>query len=131
MKVLSRVVTFLTCTDAGKTRDFFETILGFPFVADDGFALVFDLHGTPLRIAKAESFTPIIGTVLGWEVDDIRSAIQELKTRGIVFEQFNLPFLQQDADGVWTAPDGDLVAWFRDPAGNTLSLSQHASKPAN
>jgi catechol 2,3-dioxygenase-like lactoylglutathione lyase family enzyme len=125
MALLSRMICFLTTTNPEKARAFYSGILGFRFVVDDGFALVFDANGTMIRIAKAQAFTPAQGTVLGWQVDDMAGAVLELKKQGVVFEQFNLQFLKQDADGVWTAPGGDQVAWFKDPDGNVLSISKH------
>jgi catechol 2,3-dioxygenase-like lactoylglutathione lyase family enzyme len=119
------MIGFITTTKPEEARAFYSGILGFRFVVDDGFALVFDAHGTMLRIAKAQAFTPAQGTVLGWQVDDMPGAVLELKRKGVVFEQFNLPFLKQDADGVWAAPGGDQVAWFKDPDGNVLSISKH------
>jgi len=125
MALLSRMVGFLTTTNPERARAFYSVILGFRFVTDDGFALVFDANGTMLRIAKAQAFTPAQGTVVGWQIDDMPGAVVELKEKGVVFEQFNLPFLKQDPDGVWTAPGGDQVAWFKDPDGNVLSISKH------
>lgn len=125
MPLLSKVIGFVTCTDPDKAKAFYGQVLGFPMVGDDGFALVFDAHGTMLRVARARQFTPAQGTVLGWEVSDIHAAIAELAPRGVQFEQFNLPFMKQDDAGVWTTPNGDQVAWFKDPEGNTLSISQH------
>jgi catechol 2,3-dioxygenase-like lactoylglutathione lyase family enzyme len=119
------MIGFITTTKPDEARAFYAGILGFRFVADDGFVLVFDANGTMLRVAKAQAFTPAMGTVLGWQVDDMAVAVLELKKTGVVFEQFNLPFLKQDADGVWTAPGGDQVAWFKDPDGNVLSISKH------
>jgi catechol 2,3-dioxygenase-like lactoylglutathione lyase family enzyme len=127
MPVLSKMIGFLNCTEPEKTKAFFSDLLGFRFVSDDGFALVFDAHGTMLRINKARQFTPAQGTVLGWEVPDVHEAVAELSGRGVVFEQFNLDFMKQDADGVWMAPGGDQVAWFKDPDGNVLSVSQHGA----
>ena len=127
MATLTKLVGFLTTTKPEEARSFFEQTLGFRFIADDGFALVFDANGTTIRIAKAREFTPAHGTVLGWEVDDIRSAVGELVARGVHFEQFNLAFLKQDEMSVWTAPSGDEVAWFKDPDGNLLSISAHVS----
>lgn len=125
MPVLSRMVGFVTTTNPERAQAFYSGILGFRFIADDGFALVFDANGTMIRIAKAQAFTPAQGTVLGWQVDDMPAAVLALKQSGVVFEQFNLPFLKQDSDGVWTAPTGDQVAWFKDPDGNVLSISKH------
>jgi catechol 2,3-dioxygenase-like lactoylglutathione lyase family enzyme len=126
--MLTRMVGFVTTTSAERARAFYGDTLGFRFLGDDGFALSFDANGTRLRVAKAASFTPGQATVLGWETDDIVAAVQALAARGVHFEQFNLPFLVQDALGIWTAPNGDRVAWFKDPDGNTLSLSCHTSR---
>ena len=77
------------------------------------------------RVNKAPSFTPAPGTILGWQVDDMDAAVRELTARGVRFEQFGLSFMEQSAEGVWTTPNGDQVAWFKDPDGNVLSISQH------
>lgn len=129
MSLLTRMVGFVTTTAPDRARTFYGDMLGFTFVGDDGFALSFDAHGTRLRVAKAQAFTPSPATVLGWEVADIVATVKELGARGVQFEQFNLPFLKQDALGIWTAPNGDRVAWFKDPDGNTLSVSCHTSRP--
>jgi catechol 2,3-dioxygenase-like lactoylglutathione lyase family enzyme len=129
MSLLSRMVGFVTTTAPDRAKAFYADVLGFTFLGDDGFALSFDGHGTRLRVAKAQAFTPSPATVLGWEVDDIVAAVKELGARGVRFEQFNLPFLAQDTLGIWTAPNGDQVAWFKDPDGNTLSVSWHTPRP--
>jgi catechol 2,3-dioxygenase-like lactoylglutathione lyase family enzyme len=126
--MLTKMVGFVTTTVPEQAKAFYGDTLGFRFIEDDGFALSFDAHGTRLRIAKAQTFTPGQATVLGWEVADIVAAVKELGARGVAFEQFNLPFLVQDALGIWTAPTGDRVAWFKDPDGNTLSVSCHRSR---
>jgi hypothetical protein len=62
-------------------------------------------------------------TVLGWAVPDIEATLAELAGRGVAGLRFeNLP---QDEQGIWTTPDGSKVAWFHDPDGNTLSITQH------
>ena len=126
--MLNKMVGFVTTTAPERARAFYGDKLGFRFIEDDGFALAFDANGTLLRVAKAQSFTPSQATVLGWEVTDIAAAVSDLAARGVVFEQFNLPFLVQDTLGIWTAPNGDRVAWFKDPDGNTLSISCHRSR---
>lgn len=126
--MLTRMVGFVTTTSPERAKAFYGDTLGFRFLDDDGFALSFDAHGTRLRVAKAAAFAPGQATVLGWEVDDIVAAVQALSARGVRFEQFNLPFLVQDALGIWAAPNGDRVAWFKDPDGNTLSISCHTSR---
>jgi catechol 2,3-dioxygenase-like lactoylglutathione lyase family enzyme len=125
MPALHKMVGFVTTTNPEKAKSFYGDVLAFRFVSEDNFALVFDANGTTIRVGKAQAFTPAQGTVLGWEVDDIYAAIRELVPRGVHFEQFGLPFLKQDEHGVWTPPNGDKVAWFKDPDGNVLSISQH------
>ncbi len=125
MAVLNKIIGFVTTNDADKAKAFYGGVLGFRLLSDDNFAVVFDANGTMLRIAKGRDFKPAHGTVLGWEVGDIQAAVAELSANGVHFEQFNLPFMKQDERGVWTAPTGDQVAWFKDPDGNTLSVSHH------
>jgi catechol 2,3-dioxygenase-like lactoylglutathione lyase family enzyme len=125
MATLGKIIGFVTTTKPEEARAFYGDTLGFRFVSDDNFALVFDAHGTMLRVGKAREFTPAQGTVLGWKVEDIQAAVQELSARGVKFEQFNMDFMKQDAAGIWTAPGGDKVAWFKDPDSNVLSISQH------
>jgi len=125
MPVLNRIVGFVSTTKPEKARAFYGGVLGFRLISDDEFALAFDANGTMIRVGKARSHTPAQGTVLGWQVDAIEPAVRELSARGVTFEQFNLPFLKQDGLGIWTAPNGDQVAWFKDPDGNVLSISKH------
>lgn len=125
MVKLDRIVGFVMTSQPEAAKEFYVSKLGFNFVRDDGFALVFDAHGTMLRVGKAKSVTPTQGTVLGWEVADIVAAVRHLKAGGISFERYD--FMHPDADGIVTFPTGDKVAWFKDPDGNVLSLSQHVS----
>ena len=128
MPALTRMVGFVTTTDPERAKAFYGDSLGFTLQHDDDFALVFDANGTTLRVVKAQAFTPGVGTVLGWQVDDVYAAIRELTARGVRFEQFGLPFMPQDKSGVWTASPTDRVAWFKDPDGNVLSISQHGHR---
>lgn len=97
-------------------------MLGLRFVKDDGFAMVMDANGIMVRVTKAQ-FTPAPFTILGWQVKEIEQVAAGLQGKGVQFERFG--FFQQDALGIWTAPTGDKVAWFKDPDGNVLSVSQH------
>jgi hypothetical protein len=92
-------------------------------VSQDQFALVMSVGGHKIRMTRIPNFTPAPGTVLGWEVDDIQAAASWLKNRGVNLEKY--PFAQDRELGIWTAPSGDKVAWFKDPDGNLLSVSQH------
>ena len=118
----SKVIAFVATTDAEKARMFYEQKLGLTFVSDSPFALEFDANGTMLRIQKVHELAPAKHTVLGWQVEDIRAEIAALVKNGVVFERYG--FLPQDESGVWTAPSGAKIAWFKDPDGNTLSLTQ-------
>jgi len=97
--------------------------VGLRFQKDDGFALVFDANGTMVRIATVPEFTPLQFTILGWQVTNIEKMAADLQKKGVRFEIFG--FFKQDELGIWTAPTGDKVAWFKDPDGNILSISQH------
>ena len=120
-----KVVTFLLTRDPGAATSFYRDALGFQYLRDDGFALVFDLGGVMLRIGKVKEFAPAQNTVLGWEVDDIGAALKQFEQKGVRFERY--PNMGQDDQGICTFPNGDKVAWFKDPDGNVLSLSQHAA----
>jgi len=122
---MDSVVTFLLTQNPDAAVRFYRDRLGFTFLRDDGFALVFDLNGVMLRIGKVPQFTPAPNTVLGWESSDIVSAVDGLARNGVVFERY--PNMAQDERGIHTFPTGDKVAWFKDPDGNVLSLSQHAA----
>jgi catechol 2,3-dioxygenase-like lactoylglutathione lyase family enzyme len=121
----TNIIAFVPIKDSQKSRAFYEGILGLRFVKDDGFALVLDANGIMVRAAKMKDFTPAQFTVLGWQVSDIENVVRELTKKGVHFEIFG--FFKQDELGIWTAPTGDKVAWFKDPDGNTLSVSQHAA----
>jgi catechol 2,3-dioxygenase-like lactoylglutathione lyase family enzyme len=116
------IVAFVPTKDFEKAKAFYVGILGLAFVKEDGFALVLDAHGIKVRVAKAE-FTPAPFTILGWQVPDIEKMVTGLQAKGVHFERFG--FFKQDELGIWTAPSGDKVAWFKDPDGNVLSVSQH------
>lgn len=120
---LDRFVGFTLTAKPEEAKTFYRDKLGFQFVRDDGFALVFDAHGTMLRISKVQQHTPPPNTVLGWEVSDIASAVRDLSAAGVTFERYD--FMKPDGQGIVTFPTGDKVAWFKDPDGNVLSLSQH------
>jgi catechol 2,3-dioxygenase-like lactoylglutathione lyase family enzyme len=123
MIATSPIIAFIPTKDAAHARAFYEQQLGLRFVSDDTFAIVMDANGTMLRIVRVGEFTPAPFTILGWQVEDIHKTIAEMSARGVQFTRY--PYFEQSTDGVWTAPGGAKVAWFLDPDGNTLSLSQH------
>ncbi len=116
------LIAFIPTKDAARARSFYEA-LGLRFVSDDSFAIVMDANGTMVRVVPVGDFTPFPFTILGWQVEDIHKTVAEMTGEGVTFTRYS--FLEQSADGVWTAPGGAKVAWFTDPDGNTLSVSQH------
>ena len=123
MLASGKMVGFIPTKDYDKARAFYEGKLGFEFVSDDMFALVMRAGETMIRIAKAKDFTPAQYTVLGWEVANIEEVVKWLQKRGVALEKY--PFVQDEELGIWTTPNGDKVAWFKDPDGNVLSVSQN------
>jgi len=117
-----KVMAFVATRDGRRAREFYEGTLGLQVVSDDDYALALDASGTQIRIQKVESFTPHPFTALGWEVSSIDDTVEALRARGVTFEVF--VGMNQDQQGVWQAPSGARVAWFKDPDGNVLSLTQ-------
>jgi catechol 2,3-dioxygenase-like lactoylglutathione lyase family enzyme len=124
MLAAGKLIGFVPTKDSARSREFYEGKLGFKFVSDDQFALVMQAGESTIRIAKAGKFTPAQYTVMGWEVTDIEAMVKWLNGRGVTFEKY--PFVQDQQHCIWTTPNGDKVAWFKDPDGNVLSLSQHS-----
>jgi len=117
-----KVVAFVPTADATKARSFYEGILGLRAVSEDRFALVLDANGTMLRVTNVQNFNPQQFTILGWDVTDIDEAVSRLNQRGVQFENYGMA--GQDERGIWKSPSGARVAWFKDPDGNVLSLTQ-------
>ena len=116
------VITFLSTTDASRSIPFYRDTLGLKFIEDSPYAVVFEGNGTMLRIQRVGELTPAQSTALGWGVADITTAVRALVAKGVTFERYT--FVEQDGDGIWTAPGGTRVAWFKDPDGQLLSLTQ-------
>jgi predicted enzyme related to lactoylglutathione lyase len=116
------LIAFAATTDLDRARLFYEQVLGLPVTEQTDLACVFDANGTMLRVTAVPEVAPAGYTVLGWQVADITAATRELSARGVRFLRFD--GMDQDADGVWTSPGGGRIAWFADPDGNTLSLTQ-------
>jgi catechol 2,3-dioxygenase-like lactoylglutathione lyase family enzyme len=119
----SKLVAFIATTDAARAKAFYGETLELPLVSEDPFAVVFNANGTMIRITPVRDIAIGGYTVLGWQIADMDAAVAGLVARGVVFERF--PGLPQDENGVWDAPGGTKVAWFKDPDGNLLSISRH------
>ncbi|HEY2408386.1 MAG TPA: VOC family protein [Polyangiaceae bacterium] len=116
------VVAFIATRDGVVARQFYEKTLGLRLISDEPWVLVFDANGTTLRIQKVDAFTPFPFTALGWTVPSIEALVGALEKQGIKLERYD--GMKQDARGIWRSPSGARVAWFKDPDGNTLSVTE-------
>ncbi len=117
-----RIAAFIASAQPERAKQFYRDTLGLRLVSDDNFAVVFDCAGVQLRIQKVETFRPHTFTALGWQVPRIRRSVSALAARGVIFERYG--FMEQDELGIWQAPSGAKVAWFKDPDGNLLSVTE-------
>ena len=122
MLATAKIIAFVATTDGTRARRFYETVLGLRVISDDAFALALDVNGTMLRVQKVKSLSPALHTILGWAVLDIKGTVDDLQTKGVEFVKYS--GMPQDERGIWRSPSGASVAWFKDPDGNTLSLTQ-------
>ena len=120
----SEVIAFAAATDLNRAREFYAGTLGLRLVEQNDYACVFDAQGTMLRITAVTEVVRPGYTILGWRVGDIGQMCAGLRAKGIAFNRYK--GMDQDDNGVWTTPGGDRIAWFTDPDGNTLSLTQFA-----
>jgi catechol 2,3-dioxygenase-like lactoylglutathione lyase family enzyme len=119
------IIAFVPTRNRRKAREFFEATLGLRFISDDQFALVFDANGVMVRVVDVSGvgdYKPAPFTILGWSVSNVGKAVKDLQKNGVKFERY--PGMEQDQLGVWSSPGGAKVAWFKDPDGNVLSLTE-------
>jgi catechol 2,3-dioxygenase-like lactoylglutathione lyase family enzyme len=121
----SDIIAFVSAMDLDRGRGFYEHTLGLRVIEQDAYACVLDANGTMVRLTAAATVATPGYTVLGWRVTDIGSTVRALAARGVVFSHYD--GMGQDEQGIWTTPGGDKVAWFQDPDGNVLSLTQFAA----
>jgi predicted enzyme related to lactoylglutathione lyase len=122
MLVAETLKTFVPTVKPQEAKAFYKDILGLKFLGEDNYGMEFDSGGTLLRIITVRELKPQEFTVLGWNVKDIQAEIRSLNGKGVVFEKYD--FLPQDDLRIWTSPNNSKVAWFKDPDGNILSVSQ-------
>ena len=119
----AKLTAFAATTDAARARTFYGGVLGLTLRSEDDFALSFDAGGVELRVQKVERLTPQPFTVLGWQVGDVADVVRRLAAQRVAMERY--PWLEQDAQGVWSAPSGARIAWFKDPDRNLLSVAEY------
>ena len=122
----SKMVGFVGTVKPDEAKQFYEQKLGLELLEESPYALVFASGQTTIRVQKVQELVTPPYTSLGWEVLDIAGAVGQLTSNGVEFQRFE-GLLQNDA-GIWKTPDGSQIAWFQDPDGNTLSLTEHAAK---
>ena len=113
----------IICTrDRARATAFYRDILGLTLAHEDDFAAIFNTGGVTLRVSIVADFTPHEHTILGFQVPDVQATVKALREKGVTFNLY--PRFRQDELGIWTAPGGSVsVAWFKDPGGNVLSLT--------
>ena len=119
------LVAFVPTRDPQRARRFYEQTLGLEFVSEDPFAVILRANGVMIRIVNVSSvkeFHPFPFTILGWQVPNAEDIVRELRDKGVVVERF--PGMAQNDLGIWQSPSGARVAWFKDPDGNVLSVTQ-------
>lgn len=114
-------MAFIPVSNLEIAQSFYVDVLGLHVVERSPFALVIDVSGTMLRLAKVDNLQPQPFTIAGWQVSDMKKSIGALANRGVDFIRYE--GMDQDEVGIWLTPNGDEVAWFRDLDGNTLSLT--------
>lgn len=119
---LQKLIAFVATRELGRAKAFYRDILGLRLVGEDGFALVFDVNGTMLRVTRVPEVVSAKYTVLGWQVPDIEETARYLQKAQVQPERYS--GMEQDELGIWKSPSGARIAWFRDPDGNTLSITQ-------
>jgi catechol 2,3-dioxygenase-like lactoylglutathione lyase family enzyme len=117
-----KLIGFTATANPSEAKMFYETTLGLKLIEDSPYALVFAAGATTIRVQKVQTVVVSGYTALGWQVNNIAKAVQELSARGVKFQKYE--GLPQDETGVWRTPDGSAVAWFKDPDGNTLSITE-------
>lgn len=116
------LMAFVATRDSSRAKKFYCDTLGLPLVSEDEFALVFDVSGTMLRVTRVQELEAAKYTVLGWKVRNIVQTAKDLQKAHVTLERY--PGMQQDELGIWNSPSGARVAWFKDPDGNTLGITQ-------
>ncbi|HRV84919.1 MAG TPA: VOC family protein [Saprospiraceae bacterium] len=113
---------FIPTVDPQEAILFYRDLLGFELMSEDDYAMEFNANGTLLRVTIVNEFVPQPFTILGWNIENLVFTVRQFNEKNIYFEIFD--FLEQDDLGIWNSPGGAKVAWFKDPDGNILSLTE-------
>ena len=120
-----RITSILPSSNLEQSKEFFESKIGLQIISEDPYGVELEGLDSVLRLSLVQQFTPQAFTVLGFKVSDISLEVKSLTSKGVIFENYDS--LDQDELGIWTSPSNAKVAWFKDPEGNVLSLTQYPS----
>ena len=120
----AKLIALVSTARADAAKAFYKDTLGLKLTSEDQFAIIFAIGNGTLRLNKLPMVIPSAVAVLGFEVKDIYATVEALTAKGVQMQRFGM--FPQDDKGVFTAPDGGKVAWFRDPDLNLLSVAQSA-----
>lgn len=119
----SKAFSGFSTDDIEKALHFYKDVLGINASKGDMGMLVLKTNGNnDIIIYPKPNHTPATYTVLNFPVDDVEKAVDELTAKGVKFEQYDMPDLKTDAKGICRGDQGPVIAWFKDPAGNILSV---------
>lgn len=123
-----RVLTFVPVSDVDRAMHFYSDVLGLVVTDCSDSYCALDAGGVTIRLTLVVDRPAVEHTIVGWSVPDLNTIAAELVERGLTFHRYD--GMDQDQYGAWVAPNGDHIAWFSDPDGNILSLTQFANVPA-
>jgi len=117
----SKAFSGFSVNDTQKAKEFYEKRLGLKVSEDHGLLTLHLAGGNNVLIYPKPNHSPATFTVLNFPVDDVDLAVDELAKRGVRFEIYDLPDIKTDKKGMMRGK-GPTIAWFKDPAGNILSV---------
>jgi catechol 2,3-dioxygenase-like lactoylglutathione lyase family enzyme len=109
--------------DLKRAKEFYGETLGLD-VKEDSEGLQLRMGEQTVFLYPKPNHTPASFTVLNFPVDDIEKAVEELESLGVKLEHYDLPDMKTDERGIFRGQPGPQIAWFKDPAGNILSVLQ-------
>jgi catechol 2,3-dioxygenase-like lactoylglutathione lyase family enzyme len=115
-------VAFIHTSDLASAQRFYVERLGLELIEESPIATVVRAGRITVRITPVEGHKPVAATVLGWTVPNIEQVVKRLTANDVPMTHY--PHFDQDRLGIWNSPGGARVAWFTDPDGNTLSVTQ-------
>ena len=117
----SKAFSGFSANDIAKAKDFYGQTLGLEVSEDHGLLTLHLAGGHKVLVYPKPNHVPATFTVLNFPVKNVNQTVEELKKRGVRFEIYNLPDLKTDEKGIMRGK-GPTIAWFKDPAGNILSV---------